>query len=73
MADASYTVVDNHVLLSPGRADERDITALKEECTWCVKTYPACGSKSPHAFCPLILLPGDYIFVTTTDKGAAID
>jgi hypothetical protein len=73
MADASYTVVENHILLSPGRADERDITKLEEECVWCVKSYPECGSDTPRAFCPIIVLPSDFIFVTTTDKGVAID
>ena len=73
MPDASYTVIEDHVILSPGRADERDITALREECEWCVKRYPECGSDRPHAFCPLVLLPNDYIFVTTTDKGVGID
>ena len=73
MPDKSYTVIDDHVLLSPGRPDERDITARGEECEWCVKTYPACGSKQPHSYCPIIDLPADYSFVARSDQGEGID
>jgi hypothetical protein len=72
MPDNSYTVLDNHVILFPGRPDETDITERAEECEWCVKSYPECGSKSPHAFCTIIDLPPNFVFVTRSDKGEAI-
>lgn len=72
MPDSSYTVLDNHVILFPARPDELDITELGQECEWCVKTYPECGSPSPHSHCPIIDLPPEFIFVTRSDKGEAI-
>jgi hypothetical protein len=72
MPDNSYTVLEDHVILFPARPDEIDITERGEECEWCVKTYPDCGSDSPHSFCPIIDLPRDFIFVTRSDKGEAI-
>ena len=74
MPDKSYTVLDDHILISPGRPDQIDITDLGQECEWCVKTFPACGSNSPHRHCPLFVLPGDYLFVTgASGVGAGID
>jgi hypothetical protein len=71
--DKSYTVIGNHVILFPGRPEELDITERGEECRWCIKTYPACGSPSPHSYCPIIDLPKDFVFVTRSDTGASID
>lgn len=64
MPDKSYTVINDHVIISPGRPDEIDITERGRECEWCVKTYPSCGSDSPHRYCRLFILPGEYLFVT---------
>jgi hypothetical protein len=69
----TYTVIDNRVILFPGRPDELDITERREECQWCVKSYPSCGSPRPYARCPIIDLPGDFIFVTRGDAGGGID
>ncbi len=73
MADRTYTVVNNHIILFPGRPDQLDITEARQECEWCRKTYPQCGSDTPHAYCSIFDLSPEFIFVTQTDKGMAID